>query len=82
LFADFLRRYFGIKDTFKLRITAHSNNGLDASSIADYWAERIDVPRSCVQRVDIDRPNKSRVHLGRNKLPYGCCTLIVPKARQ
>ncbi|MGK5679307.1 helix-turn-helix domain-containing protein [Actinoplanes sp. URMC 104] len=80
LFLCFLRAQG--RDAASLRYRVHIHESADAEAAADWWAERLGVPRELFQRATIKRHNPAtrRANVGADY--HGCLVISVPKSRE
>lgn len=77
-FLRFLRTCFAVKDTkVRIRCNLFADHLEGQAEIEQFWLDRLELPRGCLQTSVVNRYSKYSKKKRRNKLPYGTCRLRV-----
>jgi hypothetical protein len=77
-FRRFLTASLGIDpERIRVSLNVYTTNGLAIEEIERYWLDLLDLPRTCVRKHTLDHMPTSSSGRGKNKLPYGVCSLRV-----
>jgi len=76
LFLSFLEFYFGIKkENIAISIQCYLGNGISKEEIEQYWVDILNLPKECLRKTSINKPNKSSKGTKKGKLKYGVCQI-------
>jgi hypothetical protein len=82
LFCRFLTQSLAIEPrAIRLSLNVYTSNDLSIDQIESRWLELLRLPRECLRKHTLDHFPTSSSGSGRNKLPYGVCTLKVHSTR-
>jgi hypothetical protein len=82
MFLQFLYQCYGItKEQIKIHINCYTTNGISVEEIEKYWADNLDIPKSCFGKTTTDNLSKySLQKKAKNKLLYGTVKIKVFKS--
>jgi hypothetical protein len=81
-FGRFLRDHFNVRsEQMHLKCNLFADHLARQREIEDYWLERLDLPRSCLDKSAVNVYSKYSQKKRTNKLPFGTCSLRVYSTR-